>query len=205
MAQRYRPDRSHHDLGYSPQDDDRGRYAAGLQRDDYRRAPRQFEGRYGDEGAGPDVDWDGGWEGGPHDHRFGGVDARGRSDGRDTTGNPYGPVYGVSGASSTQDYWRSTPRRQQPPRGAHRGHGPKGYTRSDERLREAICERLMDDPDIDAREITVEVKDGVVTLEGHVDNRLSKHIIEDVVDACGGVRDIRNLIAVQPGGKAASA
>lgn len=205
MAQRYRPDRSHHDLGYSPQDDDRGRYASGLQRDDYRRAPRQVEGRYGRDDAGPDVDWDGGWEGGPHEARFGGVDARGRSDGRETTGKSYGPAYGVSGASSTQDYWRSTPRRQPPPRGPHRGHGPKGYARSDERLREAICERLMDDPDIDAREITVEVKDGVVTLEGHVDNRLSKHIIEDLVDACGGVRDIRNLIAVRPSGGPAQA
>lgn len=184
MAQRYRPDRSHHDLGYSPSDDDRGRYAAGLERDDYRRLPA----RYDREGALPD---------GFDSESFGGVDARGRSIGSETTGRPYGPMYGVSGASSSQDYFRSSPRRQQPPRGNHRGHGPKGYSRTDERLREAICERLMEDPDIDAREITVQVKDGVVTLEGRVDTRLSKHIIEDLVDDCSGVKDIHNLIAVQ--------
>ncbi len=185
MAQRYRPDRSHHDLGYSPDDDDRGRYAAGLQRDDYRRPAEQ------DRGGG--MAQGGGFDSGS----FGGVDARGRSIGYDTTGRPYGPMYGVSGASSSQDYWRSAPRRQSPPRGMHRGHGPKGYNRTDERLHEAICERLMDDPDIDARGITVEVKDGVVTLEGRVDSRLSKHIIEDLVDDCSGVKGIRNLIAVQ--------
>ncbi len=196
MAQRYRPDRSHHDLGYSPQDDDRGQYAAGLQRDDYRRTQRQADGRHHRDDAGSDVDWDGG----PHERRFGGVDARGRSGARESAGSSHGPAYGASGASSSQDYWRSAPRRQPAPRGPHRGHGPKGYARSDERLREAICERLLDDPDIDAREITVEVKDGVVTLEGHVANRLSKHIIEDLVDACGGVRDIRNLIAVRANG-----
>jgi len=195
MAQRYRPDRSHHDLGYSPKDDDRGRYAAGLERDDYRRLPA----RYGYEGATPERDWDGGMAPGEgfDSESFGGVDARGRSTGFETTGRAYGPMYGVSGASSSQDYWRSAPRRQQPPRGIHRGHGPKGYNRTDERLHEAICERLMEDPDIDARGITVEVKDGVVTLEGRVDNRLAKHIIEDLVDDCSGVKGIRNLIAVQ--------
>ncbi len=158
MAHRYRPDRSHRDLGYSPCDDDRGRYAGGLQRDDGGHLPAHCN--------------------------------------DEATGRPHSPMYGVSGASSSQDYWRSTPRRQQQPRVNHRGHGPKGYRRTDERLREAICERLLEDPDIDAREISVDVADGVVTLEGRVDSRLSKHIVEDLVDDCSGVRGIRNLIAV---------
>lgn len=176
MAQRLRPDRSHRDLGYSPRDDDRGRYAAGL--------PHEPEETFDRE-------------------NFGGVDARGRS--TDFESRSGGPVYGVSGASSSQAYWRAAPRRQQMPRINHRGHGPKGYRRTDERLREAICERLLEDPDIDAREITVEVADGVVTLEGRVENRLSKHIIEDLVDDCSGVTGIRNLIAVHAAAAAAPA
>jgi osmotically-inducible protein OsmY len=185
MSQRFRPDPSHRDLGYSPHDDDRGRYAAGLQRDDYQRLPE------GHDIARRYPDRDGG------EVETGDVDARGRSGASEAVGRAHGPVYGVSGASSAQDYWRGA-RQWQPAasEGPHRGHGPKGYTRTDARLHEAVCDRLTDDPDIDARNITVTVKDGVVTLEGRVDNRLSKHIIEDLVDDCGGVKGIRNLIDV---------
>jgi osmotically-inducible protein OsmY len=45
----------------------------------------------------------------------------------------------------------------------HVGHGPKGYTRSDERILEDVCERLAHVPAIDARELSVEVKDGEVS------------------------------------------
>ena len=34
--------------------------------------------------------------------------------------------------------------------GRHRGVGPKGYVRSDERIRELVCDDLMDDPWLDA-------------------------------------------------------
>lgn len=94
-----------------------------------------------------------------------------------------------------------------------RGHGPQGYERSDERLSEVICERMTEDPDIDPREVSVRVQSGVVTLEGRVDDRWMKHHIEDLVDACSGVREIENRIRVgaspapgtaQPGGGSAS-
>jgi len=42
--------------------------------------------------------------------------------------------------------------------GSHYGKGPKGYTRSDERIREDVCDRLSDDDEVDARDITVTVK-----------------------------------------------
>src|SRR5215471_11804457 len=42
--------------------------------------------------------------------------------------------------------------------GQHTGRGPKGYQRSDERIREDICERLTQHSAIDAGEIEVEVK-----------------------------------------------
>lgn len=91
-----------------------------------------------------------------------------------------------------------------PTGGSHRGMGPRGYTRSDERLCEHINERLTDDDHIDASDISVAVKDGVVTLSGEVDERRLKHRIEDMVEACHGVQDIRNEIRVKRGGSGRS-
>ena len=53
---------------------------------------------------------------------------------------------------------------------------------------------------IDAAEVSVDVKDGKVTLEGTVPERRMKHYIEDVVDHCMGVKDIDNRIRVSQGG-----
>lgn len=78
----------------------------------------------------------------------------------------------------------------------HRGRAPKGYQRSDERVREDICERLSQDAQIDASEITVTVKAGVVTLDGTIDNRQQKHRVEDIADACSGVKDVQNRLTV---------
>jgi hypothetical protein len=86
-----------------------------------------------------------------------------------------------------------------PPTGTHRGRGPKGYVRSDERLREMICERLTDDPRIDASDVSIEVRDKVVKLSGAVPDRRTKYEIEDVVERCGGVKDIENQIRVKAG------
>lgn len=74
--------------------------------------------------------------------------------------------------------------------------GPKGYQRSDERLKEDISERLMEACDIDSSEVTVDVKGAKVILEGIVPSRHMKHAIEDMVDACPGVQDIDNRIRV---------
>lgn len=80
--------------------------------------------------------------------------------------------------------------------GRFRGVGPKNYTRSDERLTEEINERLTDDADLDASEITVRVAEGKVTLEGLVDQRWMKHRAEDIADACIGVKEVDNRIQV---------
>ncbi len=75
--------------------------------------------------------------------------------------------------------------------------GPKGYTRSDERIKEDISEHLFRAEHIDSSEVTVEVKDGVVTLSGTVPERWMRHEIEDIADDCMGVRDIENNVRVQ--------
>jgi hypothetical protein len=80
--------------------------------------------------------------------------------------------------------------------GAFRGRGPKGYERSDDRLREIICERLTDDPRIDASDVHIEVRDKVAKLTGQVPDRRTKYEIEDVVEHCG-VKDIDNQVRVR--------
>jgi len=79
---------------------------------------------------------------------------------------------------------------------SHRGRGPKGYRRSDVRIREDVCERLMDDDRIDASEIEVCVEDCVVTLSGSVSSRDEKRRAEDVIAELRGVSDVHNELRV---------
>lgn len=79
---------------------------------------------------------------------------------------------------------------------SYRGRGPRNYTRSDERIREIICERLTDDAYVDASDVTVEVKNGEVTLSGSVRDRRMKHRIEDIADDCVRGKDIHNQVRV---------
>lgn len=101
--------------------------------------------------------------------------------------------------------WSDEPH-YEPPR-SHRGRGPRGYQRSDERLKELICERLTDDPRIDASDISIDVSQGVVRLSGKVQDRRTKYEVEDLIEHCGGVKDIDNQLRVRarngpPGSKA---
>jgi osmotically-inducible protein OsmY len=79
---------------------------------------------------------------------------------------------------------------------SQRGHGPRGYARSDERLRQAVCEALTDDPDLDASEIEVSVRNGQVTLSGTLEQRWQKHHAEHLAARCRGVRELDNRIRV---------
>jgi osmotically-inducible protein OsmY len=74
--------------------------------------------------------------------------------------------------------------------------GPKGYQRSDERIREDICEHLWHEHHLDVSEVSVEVDQRVVRLEGTVPHRQMKHRIEDIAASCGGVEDVENRIRV---------
>ena len=82
--------------------------------------------------------------------------------------------------------------------GPHRGKGPKGYARGDDRIREDVCNRLTDDAHLDASEIEVEVKDGEVTLTGTVRERQDKRRAEDIVEAASGVKHVQNNLRVKP-------
>jgi hypothetical protein len=83
---------------------------------------------------------------------------------------------------------------------AQQRQGPKGYRRADDRIREDICESLIAATHLDASDVSVDVKAGVVVLEGIVPERRMKHAIEDITASCRGVTDVQNRIRVVRGG-----
>lgn len=84
--------------------------------------------------------------------------------------------------------------------GEHRGRGPRGYRRSDERIREDVNDRLSDDGFVDASDIEVTVSNGEVTLSGTVSNRAQKRRAEDIADMVSAVSNVQNNIRVAQGG-----
>ncbi|MCR4264684.1 BON domain-containing protein [Nitratireductor sp. ZSWI3] len=82
-------------------------------------------------------------------------------------------------------------------RDRHRGKGPKGYVRSDERVHEDVNDRLAEDGMLDASDIEVTVDQGEVTLSGTVADRFEKRRAEDCADSVSGVRHTQNNLRIQ--------
>jgi len=80
---------------------------------------------------------------------------------------------------------------------ALRHRGPKSWQRPDSTIRGDLCDRLHQRPDIDCRDVTVEVRDGLVILEGFVPDRHMKYRIEDIAEVCPGVKEVDNRIGVR--------
>jgi osmotically-inducible protein OsmY len=81
--------------------------------------------------------------------------------------------------------------------GKHRGKGPKNYTRSQERIKEDVSDKLSDDSFLDASDIEVQVNGNEVTLTGQVDSRYSKHRAEDLAEDVTGVSHVQNNLRVK--------
>ena len=81
--------------------------------------------------------------------------------------------------------------------GEHRGRGPKGYKRSDDRIKEDINDRLTYDSFIDASDIDVIVNSGEVVLSGTVNNRSAKRYAEDLAEQVSGVTNVENRLRVK--------
>lgn len=81
-------------------------------------------------------------------------------------------------------------------RGQFSGRGPRGYRRSDERIKEDVCQCLTDDEHIDASNIEVAVNDREVTLTGTVSSRMQKRHAEDIIERLPGVSDVINSLRV---------
>lgn len=110
------------------------------------------------------------------------------------SGEMYRP--GMDDSRSSSSYMNG-PSRGQRSESSFSGRGPKGFKRSDERIKEEVCEILTRDHSIDAQDIDVEVKDGEVTLTGTVPDRRMKHMAEDCVERALGVTDVVNNIRVK--------
>ena len=82
-------------------------------------------------------------------------------------------------------------------RGEHRGRGPSGYKRADDRINEEAHERLTDDPWVDASGINIAVSNGEITLSGTVPERESKHRAERIIESLSGVTHVQNNLRVQ--------
>lgn len=102
-------------------------------------------------------------------------------------------VYGSGNLSE-----REPGRRSEQQFGLFRGRGPRGYRRSDDRIKEDVCQCLTDDDHIDATNIDVTVNDREVLLSGTVQTRAEKRHAEDVIEHLPGVRDVINNLRVTP-------
>lgn len=114
------------------------------------------------------------------------------------TSAPYRQPYGDSW-NRAPHYASSSPsyeRQGYAPRGGYAGRGPKGYTRTDDRIKEDVCDRLSWNDEVDATDITVRVDRGEVTLEGTVETRHMKRLAADIAEEVPGVQDVHNTIRV---------
>ncbi|MCA3180111.1 MAG: BON domain-containing protein [Burkholderiaceae bacterium] len=73
--------------------------------------------------------------------------------------------------------------------GSMQGRPVAEGSRDDARIHDDVRERLSRSH-LDAGDVSVEVRDGHVTLSGTVSDRPMKHSIESLVDGCGGVRHV---------------
>lgn len=108
-------------------------------------------------------------------------------------GDDYGSGYGSQGGQSRGQLGSS----QEQEFGLHRGRGPRGYRRSDDRIKEDVCDCLTEDDRIDATDIEIVVKDGEVQLTGFVSSREDKRWAEALAERISGVKEVQNSLRVQ--------
>jgi osmotically-inducible protein OsmY len=83
--------------------------------------------------------------------------------------------------------------------GGHKGKGPRGYHRSDERIQEDVNDRLSDDAYVDASDIDVKVENGTIILSGHVPDKKAKRRAEDIAESVRGVNNVENRLRIGEG------
>jgi len=80
---------------------------------------------------------------------------------------------------------------------SYRGRGPKNYRPRDERLQEIACEKLTDDPLIDASGMEVTVAAGEVMVAGTVVTPRMKIAAEKLLGEIPGVTRVRSSLLVR--------
>jgi osmotically-inducible protein OsmY len=144
---------------------------------------------YGDDGQSYGI------HGAGQDQAYRGSRGRGQQSGMGAMGSGYDSQSGLNqrGSYAQQNYGASG----QPWLGEHRGKGPKNYSRSDDRIRDDVNDRLTDDPRIDAAGIEVRAANGEVTLDGFVSTREQRRCAEDCVENISGVKHVQNNLRVR--------
>lgn len=82
-----------------------------------------------------------------------------------------------------------------PVRAPPRGRAPRGYRRSSERILSDLCDRLMQSW-VDAEDVDIRVRDGVVLLAGVVRSQDERHATEVLAREVLGVKEVINDIRI---------
>lgn len=191
-------------------------------RDTFQQEPGGYGfGGEADAGGGYGVGGEGGGRGGYGEARGGDWSGSGRSGGEmqpqrppQQWGDAGGPNRGSQGHGwRGEARWEESARGSQSGRpgadwqqmepwavpGPYTGRGPEGYQRSEESIRNDVCERLTRHGRLDASRIRVQVERGEVILEGEVDSRTAKRMAEDTAESVMGVRDVQNRLRIEDG------
>jgi osmotically-inducible protein OsmY len=175
---------------------------------DYQRNESQFGGPYEEQSVRQQLDADEYWNASRNDDDSGERnsqvigDAWNRTRGDSEWNSPSQAISGSAAGFQSSGLQSSGFQSGQRQGLNYRGKGPKGYARSDDRIKEIVCEALTDAPHIDASDISIEVKNCEVTLTGTVVDRSTKYAVEDLIEHYAGVSEIHNQLKV---GSAASA
>ena len=87
------------------------------------------------------------------------------------------------------------------PQGPYRGRGPRGYVRSPSRIYEDLCDRLTENPFIDASEIDVTVSGTEVTLSGTVADVIAMRQAQAIAEEVAGVTHVHNRVQIRGAGE----
>jgi len=102
----------------------------------------------------------------------------------------YQKTYGEYG--SDQRGWVDEPHPTKHVRHGHAGVAPRRFKRSDEMILDHVAEALTWSPDVDARDITIAVRDGDVILSGTVPERDMIFIVDEIMESVHGIRNFDN-------------
>lgn len=187
--------------GFSSSEHDRGRPEMSNRDASWRRSVD--EQRYGGRDAGMWSRYDYANDRGFHSLRSGGFNPDRGYGGNERYRGSYGHDERYEGPARQSNYGGAQfdrPRSEDRARAAYgpaMGRPPKGYTRSDERIREDVCDRVG--MEHDASDVEVKVENGIVTLTGTVPDRQTKYALEEIAERVSGVKDVQNQVTLQRG------
>jgi osmotically-inducible protein OsmY len=122
---------------------------------------------------------------------------RDMSGGSESSGTQGGRGFMDKASDEVSSWFGDEGARRRRERDEHRGRGPKGYARSDDRIKEDVNDRLTDEGSLDASDIEVQVSSREVTLSGEVHSREDKRRAEDIAEMVSGVSHVQNNLRVK--------